>query len=102
MTEENGFYSDSRWNNLYAYADTLKDMVRAGGDPLEETLVTLSLILEQFPESPPITPESLHINCVNHLLRVVLGAIRKEKMRQLKREQAGECETDEAPEGPRR
>lgn len=84
MTEDDGFYSDNRWNNLYAYADTLQDMVKAGGDPLEETMLTLSLILEQFPESPPITPESLHVNCVHHLLKVVLGAIRKDKIARIR------------------
>lgn len=99
MTDQHGFYTDNRWNNLYAYADTLQDMVKAGGDPLEETMLTLSLILEQFPESPPITPESHHINCVHHLLKVVLGAVRKEKLERIKQEGAGGAQ---GQEGPRR
>ncbi len=102
MTDENGFYSEHRWNNLYAYADTLKDLIRAGADPLEETQTTLSLILEQFPESPPITPESLHINCVNHLLRAVLEALRKENMTRLANEASGNASNPKAPTGPRR
>lgn len=97
MTDETGFYSDNRWNNLYAYADTLQDMVKAGGDPLEETMLTLSLILEQFPESPPITPESHHINCVHHLLKVVLSAVRKEKIERIKQEGPGGMQGTEGP-----
>lgn len=101
MPDDDGFYSDNRWNNLYAYADTLADMVRAGGDPLEETMLTLSLVLEQFPESPPLTPESHHINCVHHLLKTVLSAIRKEKLERIKQEKHGGTPSG-PPEGPRR
>lgn len=99
MSDENLFYTDNRWNNLYAYADALGDMVRAGADPVENVLVTLSLVLEQFPESPPLDPESHHVNCVHHLVKTVLGALRKDKIARIER---GEDMDGPAPAGPSR
>ncbi|WP_022660602.1 hypothetical protein [Paucidesulfovibrio longus] len=86
MGESNPFYSDSRWNNMYAYAATLQDLIQAGGDPVEESIMTLSLVLQQFPESPPLDEESHHVNCVNALLRNVLGALRKYKLDEARKE----------------
>lgn len=86
MSHTKGFYTDNRWNNLYTYADTLKDLIRAGGDPVEESIITLSLILEQFPESPPLDLESHHVNCVNHLCKTVLGGLRQFKLDQAEAE----------------
>lgn len=83
--DENPFYSDSRWSNLYSYADTLKDLIASGNPPSEEIVVTLSLILEQFPESPPVDEESFHVLCVHHLVKTVLGGLRKEKLEKLER-----------------
>ncbi len=82
---QNPFYSDSRWSNLYSYADTLKDLIASGNPPSEEIVMTLSLILEQFPESPPVDEESFHVLCVHHLVKTVLGGLRKEKIEELGR-----------------
>lgn len=87
MADANPFYSDSRWNNMYAYAATLQDLVRAGGDPVEESIVTLSLVLQQFPESPPLDEESHHVQCVHLLVRNVLGALREYKLDQARKEE---------------
>lgn len=87
MAAGNPFFSDSRWNNMYAYATTLQDLVKAGGDPVEESIMTLSLVLQQFPESPPLDEESHHVNCVNALLRNVLGALREYKLEMIRKEQ---------------
>ncbi|MGE4470539.1 MAG: hypothetical protein AB7D47_10445 [Desulfovibrio sp.] len=87
MGDDNPFYSDNRWNNMYAYAQTLQDLVKAGGDPVEECIMTLSLVLQQFPESPPADEDSHHVGCVHLLVRNVLGALRDYKLEQARKEQ---------------
>ncbi len=85
MSEENLFYTDNRWNNMYAYAQALEDLVQTGADPVESAMTTLSLVLEQFPESPPVDTESHHLVCVHKLVKVVLGALRKDKIARMSR-----------------
>ncbi|MGE4552461.1 MAG: hypothetical protein AB7D57_05085 [Desulfovibrionaceae bacterium] len=97
MSDTDTFYSDNRWNNLHAYAQALEDMVAAGADPVENVLVTLSLALEQFPECPPVDPESHHVACVHSLLRACLGALRKGRL-----DQARAGRDVPAPENPSR
>ncbi|SKA71877.1 hypothetical protein SAMN02745704_00229 [Paucidesulfovibrio gracilis DSM 16080] len=87
MDESNPFYSDSRWNNMYAYAQTLQDLVRTGGDPVEECITTLSLVLQQFPEGPPLDEDSHRVQCVRLLVRNVLGALREHTLDQARKEQ---------------
>lgn len=99
MSEQNPFYSDNRWNNMYAYAEALEDLVKTGGDPVENTLMTLSLVLEQFPESPPVDEESHHLLCVHKLVKTVLGALRKDKIARISR---GEGVDGSAPDNPRK
>ncbi|MEF2145436.1 MAG: hypothetical protein V3573_08325 [Desulfovibrionaceae bacterium] len=86
MADSSPFYTDNRWNNMYAYAETLKDLLQAGGDPIEESILTLSLVLQQFPESPPLDEESHHVNCVHGLVQTVLGGLRKWKLEQVRKE----------------
>ena len=99
MSEENQFYTDNRWNNMYAYAQALEDLVGTGADPLENAIMTLSLVLEQFPESPPVDTESHHLACVHELVKNVLGALRKDKIARIRR---GEGVDGPGPDNPRK
>ena len=98
MTQENLFYTDNRWNNMYAYAEALKDLLDSGSDPLEEAMTTLALVLDQFPDSPPVDTESHHLLCVHKLVKTVLLALRKDKIRRMSR---GEGVAGAGPENPR-
>jgi hypothetical protein len=72
--EEDGLGED-RWAMMRAYAEALKEigvddelMFRAGG-PVQLVRNCMMLMLEQFPEAPPLDEESVHGYSVHELLK---------------------------------